>query len=122
MSAAFAMLASVSGCGYDGPIMSVEELAAALDDPHRRPTVIDVRPRSQFAKGHIRGARNYPLAGLKGKVADISSIKGDVAVICNCGKNALAAAKQLRESGITVTLVEGGYKKWSAAGYPLAKN
>jgi rhodanese-related sulfurtransferase len=45
-----------------------------------------------------------------------------VAVICTCGRKALAAAKQLEAQGIEVIFVEGGYKKWEAAGYPLARS
>ena len=117
-----ALVAIAVGCGYDGPMMSVEELAAGLEDPQREIVVVDVRPESQFQKGHVPSARNLPLASLQNSTQELAAIKGEIAVICNCGRNALAAAKQLRESGITVIFVEGGYQKWSAAGYPLEKN
>ena len=116
-----ALVLSAGGCGYDGPMMTVQELEAALGDSSRAITVLDVRHPSQFKQGHIAGARNCPLAELKHRAKDISAITGEVAVICNCGRNALAAAKQLKQAGISVIFVEGGYKKWTAAGYPLAK-
>jgi len=117
-----AVITVAGGCGYDGPMMTVEELAAAIEDPEKEIAVFDVRPRSQYGKGHVRGARNLPLAELKNKTAELKAIDGEIAVICNCGRNALAAAKQLADSGVSVILVEGGYKKWSAAGFPLDKN
>jgi rhodanese-related sulfurtransferase len=118
--ALFSLVAAA--CGYDGPMLSVQELKSGLDDPSRKINVVDVRPPSQYAKGHVPGAINLPLEQLDEKAGTITALDGEVAVICNCGKGALAAAKKLRDSGISVTLVEGGYKKWTAAGYQLSKN
>lgn len=120
LAAALALLVAVVGCGYDGPMITVQELKSGLDDPAREITVIDVRSAAEFAKGHVPGAINYPLQSLQKESDTIAALDGEAAVICNCGKGALAAAKQLRTSGVTVILVEGGYREWKAAGYPLA--
>jgi rhodanese-related sulfurtransferase len=116
-----ALLISPAGCGYNGPKITVQELNRALDDSSRNITVIDVRPAIQFKKGHIAEAVNYPLEELEKYKEAIRAVKGDVAVICTCGKKALAAAKRLAKDGVSVILVEGGYKKWEGAGYPLDK-
>jgi rhodanese-related sulfurtransferase len=121
LTVAVAAVASAPGCGYDGPMLTVEELKARLDDPSRAITVIDVRPASDFSKGHVNGAINIPLTQLQRKTDAINALDGEIAVICNCGKGALAAAKQLQSNGIPAALVEGGYKKWKAAGYPLTR-
>jgi rhodanese-related sulfurtransferase len=114
---ALAVLAG-AGCGYDGPMLTVQELKAALDDPERAIVVIDVRPASQYAKGHVPGSRNRPLTEIERWSGGLSAVRDEVAVICNCGRSALAAAKQLKQQGTAVILVKGGYQEWIAAGYP----
>ena len=74
------------GCGYDGPKMTVQELKAAVDDSKREITVVDVRPQIQFDKGHVSGALNHPLEGFEKSFETIASTKGEVAIICTCGK------------------------------------
>ena len=115
------LLTIFTGCGFDGPVMSVTELKSVLADPNREVTVIDVRPTAQFKKGHVPGAKNYPLEEIDLTWNSISSIKGEIAIICTCGKRSLAAIKKLSVKGINTALVEGGMKKWEAAGYPIEK-
>ena len=119
---ALPLLATTAGCGYDGPMLTVHELKAGLDDTSRTIHVLDVRPPSQYAKGHVPGAINLPLEKLGEKTEDITALEGEIAVICNCGKGALAAAKQLQGRGIPAALVKGGYKEWTAARYPIKKH
>ncbi len=121
LTAVLVALFGVAGCGYDGPEITVQELNATLGDSERETTVIDVRPKNQFEKGHVPGARNYPLEVLPQESERIASLKGDVAIICTCGRRSLAAVKQLATKGIKSILVEGGMKKWEAAGYPVTK-
>ncbi|MCP4675102.1 MAG: rhodanese-like domain-containing protein [Deltaproteobacteria bacterium] len=118
----FMLLIMAGGCGYDGPSLAVKELKAALESPDKNLTVIDVRPKSQFDKGHVPGAKNLPLEEIEKKIEAIASMNGEVAIICTCGKRSLAAVKQLADKGITTTLVKGGMKKWKAEGYPKEKS
>ena len=111
-----------AGCGYDGPMLTIHELKAGLDDPSRKIHIVDVRPKSEFSKGHLDGAINIPLPELEHETGTFAALDGEIAVICNCGKGALAAARQLQERGIPAALVKGGYKEWTAAGYPVIKH
>lgn len=120
--AALGSVVTVVSCGYDGPMIIVQELKARLDDPKQKLTVVDVRPTADFAKGHVPEAINIPLPSLAGQTTAIAAMEGELAVICTCGRSALAAVKQLQSSGIPAILVEGGYKKWNAAGFPLARS
>ena len=115
------ILLTMGGCGYGGARLTVQELKDVVDSADREIVVIDVRPRSQFEKGHVPGAINFPLEEIEKKKESIVSMKGEVAIICTCGKRSLAAVKQLADSGITTTFVEGGMKKWEAAGYGKIK-
>jgi rhodanese-related sulfurtransferase len=119
-SALAVVLATIAGaCGYDGPRMTVAQLEERLGSPSPGITVVDVRPRAAFLEGHVPGALSCPLEQLAACRSEIAQLGGEVAVICNCGKGALSAAKQLAEHGQTAILVEGGYQAWRAAGYPL---
>ncbi len=115
------ILLSMGGCGYAGPRFTVMELKDALDNADREIVVIDVRQGSQFEKGHVPGAINLPLEEIEKKTEAIASMKGEVVIICTCGKRSLVAVKQLADKGITTILVEGGMKKWEIAGYPEEK-
>jgi phage shock protein E len=117
-----AALALALGCGYDGPRVTVQELKGRLDRPDPRITIVDVRPRALYTKGHVAGAVNCPLEQLAACRPEIAALDGDVAVICNCGRGALAAIKQLAAHGVSAILVEGGYKQWRAAGFALVKD
>ncbi|MFO8072733.1 MAG: rhodanese-like domain-containing protein [Polyangia bacterium] len=109
-----------AGCGYDGPQMTVEQLEAALNDPSREITVIDVRSMELFRKGHVPGSINVPRGRIKVAEPELRDLEGEVAVICTCGRNSLAVCKQLAEDGLkNVILVTGGIQKWREAGYPL---
>ena len=121
MVCAWLAVALACACGYDGPRIDVEQLKQRLERPAPGITGVDVRPRTEFRKGHVSGALSCPLEQLAACRADLARLEGDVAVICNCGRGALAAVKQLAEHGQTAILVEGGYQQWRAAGYPLVK-
>lgn len=108
-------------CGYDGPMMSVDELKVAVEDPKQGVTVIDVRPAVQFGKGHVPGALNSPDGDLEQMSRWTDSAKGSVAIICTCGRRSLDAVKKLARQGRTTILVKGGMKQWEAEGYPLER-
>ncbi len=114
-----AVFLTVLGCGYSGPKFSVHELKAAMDDPSREVTVIDVRPAVLYRKGHVPGSKNCPLEKLDEKAADIAALGGEVALICTCGRNALNGVKRLNDRGIKTIFVVGGCKEWKKAGFPV---
>jgi rhodanese-related sulfurtransferase/DNA-binding transcriptional ArsR family regulator len=84
-------------------------------------TVVDVRPRDEFALGHLRGAVNIPLRELKARLAEIDSSQEIVAYCrshyCVLSYEAVAA---LRMRGFKVRRLEDGFPEWRAAGLPVA--
>jgi rhodanese-related sulfurtransferase len=111
---------AVTGCGYDGPRMTVEELKAVLDSG-RELTVIDLRPAEAYRQGHLPGSINISRGALKEHVDEIARLGERAVLICHCGRNALASCKELRRSGIAATMVVGGVEEWQKAGYPLER-
>lgn len=86
-------------------------------------TVVDVRTPEEFAKGHLRDAKNIPLADLSTRIGELEKSKArTVVVICQAGNRADKAVRQLAAAGFTDVLsLEGGIAAWQSAGLPLAK-
>jgi hydroxyacylglutathione hydrolase len=79
-------------------------------------TVLDVRNRSEWAEGHIPGARLLPLPELAARIGELRGL-GPIAVHCQGGSRSAVAASMLRASGIAdVSNVDGGYTAWVRAG------
>jgi rhodanese-related sulfurtransferase len=112
---------AASACGYDGPRLTVEELSSRIEADPAGVTVLDVRPRSLFDRGHVAGAINIPLEELDARFSEIASIGGTLAVMCTCGRLSLDAVKRLRARGLDPVLVEGGMRDWERAGYPSGR-
>lgn len=83
--------------------------------------LVDVRPPSEFAAGHVDGAVNIPVADLASRLRDLPP---DTEVVAYCRGPycvmASTAVAQLREAGITAVRLEGGLPEWRAAGRPVA--
>ncbi|MFN2538415.1 MAG: rhodanese-like domain-containing protein [Mycobacteriales bacterium] len=90
------------------PLRSLKLVDAALADPRR---VVDIRQQSEFAAGHIPGARNVELAAVTSV-----ELTGPVQTICGHGERAATAASLLAASGHDdVSVIIGGPGDWSAA-------
>jgi len=83
-------------------------------------TVLDVRPRDEFALGHLPGAVNIPLRELEARLAELDGAQEIVAYCrgpyCVLSYEAVAA---LRARGFNVRRLEDGLPEWRAAGLPI---
>jgi rhodanese-related sulfurtransferase len=86
-------------------------------------TVIDVRTPEEFAAGHLRDAKNIPLADLGTRIGELEKSKGrSVVVVCQTGARADKAVRQLAAAGFDdVVSLDGGLTAWQAAGLPVTK-
>jgi rhodanese-related sulfurtransferase len=86
-------------------------------------TVLDVRPADEFAAGHVRDAKNIPLADLANRIGELDkSKKRTVVVVCQGGPRSDKAARQLAAAGFEdVWSLDGGLTAWQAAGLPVIK-
>lgn len=83
--------------------------------------LVDVRPPSEFAAGHVDGAVSIPVADLATRMIELSS-DANVVAYCRgpyCVMAATAVAR-LRESGYQAVRLEGGYPQWRDAGRAVA--
>jgi rhodanese-related sulfurtransferase len=86
--------------------------------------VVDIRAANEFAKGHIAGAENLPLAQITaGKMGSLEKKKDTpIVVICNAGISAKTAASSLMKSGFSnVAVLQGGMNSWLGASLPVVK-
>ena len=83
--------------------------------------IVDVRPSTEFAAGHLPNARNIAADELAKRAADLPKGK-PVIVVCGTGSRAGRAASALRGAGRQdVFCLEGGVAAWQQAGLPLVK-
>ncbi len=85
--------------------------------------VLDVRDPAEFAKGHLRDAKNIPLADLQARIGELDKAKGkSVVVVCQTGARADKAIKVLQGAGFDdVVGLDGGLAAWQAASLPTVK-
>lgn len=83
-------------------------------------TVLDVRPREEYAAGHLPGAINVPMGTLEGYLTRLPK-KREIVAYCR-GPYCLMsfeAVALLRERGWKARRLEEGFPEWKAAGLPV---
>jgi rhodanese-related sulfurtransferase len=85
--------------------------------------VVDLRPAADYAKGHILGARNIPLAELARRANELDKHKAKPLIVhCGDGNRAGGGVALLRKGGFAnVVNLTGGYAAWQQAGLPVEK-
>ena len=98
--------------------VSVEEAGSVLKDG--RAYFLDVRRASEFAGGHIPGARNTSHTRLAGAM---DGLPRDRRIVVNCksGGRSSRAVALLRRAGYDAVNLAGGFNAWSAAGAPVER-
>ncbi len=99
--------------------ISPAELFQLLEQ--RRVTPIDTREAEVYARAHIEGAINFPLAGIQDHLADLHMLPAPGVLYCRTGKESQEKAAQLAQEGTPVAFLEGGVLGWEADGYKLSR-
>jgi rhodanese-related sulfurtransferase len=83
--------------------------------------VLDVRPTSEYAAGHIAGARSTPISVLR---RHLKALPGDAEVVAYCRGPycvyADEAVRELNRKGFRARRLIDGYPEWKRAGLPIA--
>ena len=89
----------------------------------RNAAVIDVRPATEFAQGHLPGARNVTAAELQAKIGQIAKNKNNpVLLVCQTGLQSQKASRTFTDAGYAeVHVLQGGVDAWQKAGMPVVK-
>lgn len=83
-------------------------------------TVVDVRPKEEYAAGHLPGAINIPLADME---KNLGKLPRDREIIAYCRGPfcvlSFEAVAQLRNKGLKARRLETGFPEWKIAGLPV---
>jgi rhodanese-related sulfurtransferase len=115
------LLAPLVGKGMGGPWVSTLEATQLMN--RQDALVVDLRAADEYARGHILGARNVPLADLARRASELEKFKSKPVIVhCASGNTAGGAVALLRKSGFANVLnLSGGYAAWQQAGLPVEK-
>jgi len=86
--------------------------------------VLDVREETEFATGHITGAKHIPLAQLSERLNELSKHKNKPIIVnCQHGMRSAKACGILRKAEFTeVYNLQGGIAAWENAKLPVLKS
>ena len=105
---------------------TIHPLGLATIMATRQPfALIDVRPRDQFERSHIGGARSIPLNSLcPEKIRrEHATDLGPLFLVCRRGIRASLAAGMLRSTGrLRPIIVTGGMELWEAQGLATVRS
>jgi rhodanese-related sulfurtransferase len=85
---------------------------------------LDVRTPSEFAEGHVEGARliDFQSGNFENEIAALDK-NATYAVYCRSGNRSGQAVKVMQDAGFTnVFNMNGGVIDWANAGLPLVNN
>jgi len=119
----FGLLWPMLNRGTSGvPNLSATEAVLLLN--RDKPLVLDVRDATEFAAGHIQGAKNIPVAELANRLKEIEKFKDKpVLVHCQKGMRAKSACNILKAQQFSkLSNLQGGLDTWIEAKLPVVKN
>jgi thioredoxin 1/putative thioredoxin len=86
-----------------------------------RVIAVDTRDASSYARAHIPGAVNIPLADIETKIDSVAST-GKVPVLYDrAGTETKEIAEKLADQGYPIAFLEGGFLSWEVAGQPIER-
>ena len=75
--------------------------------------ILDVRELSEYATGHIKGAKLLPLGDIETKAAtELPDLNAEIFVYCRSGRRSKLAAEKLSALGYTQVTDFGGINSW----------
>lgn len=122
VGSAIALLWPLLNRGASG-VVNVSATEAVMLMSRSKPLILDVRDATEFATGHIQGAKNIPMAELAGRIKEIEKFKDKpVLVHCQRGMSAKGACRILRAQQFSqLNNLQGGLDTWVEAKLPLIK-
>ena len=85
--------------------------------------LVDVREESEWARGRLPGALHLGKGIIERDIVDTVPDKGETLVLyCGGGYRSVLAADNLQKMGYTnVISMDGGWRGWTEAGYPVER-
>lgn len=103
-----------------GKSLSTRELTALVN--REEGVVIDVRPKKDFAGGHIVDALNIPHDKVATRLSELEKHKAKTLIVVDAmGQHAGSVCSELGKAGFTVAKLSGGISSWRGENLPLVK-
>ena len=105
--------------GASGGALSATDAVQLIN--REKAVLIDVSEADEFAKWHVRGARNVPLSQLETKLPTTVKNKGlPLILVCPTGARARRAVLTAKKLGYEqAQALGGGTKAWKEANLPI---
>lgn len=102
--------------------ITAEELTERIQRS-QAPLILDIRTKSEYARGHIPGSLNIPLDQLSNWMSETDIAKTEEIVVhCYSGHRSKIAEKALRKAGyLNVRDLDGHMSHWKSGNYPIEK-
>ncbi|WP_297982301.1 rhodanese-like domain-containing protein [uncultured Chryseobacterium sp.] len=71
--------------------------------------ILDVRSKSEFSGGHIKGAMNIPVSDLQNNLSKLKDKKKPIITCCASGMRSASAKSILQNAGYTEVYNGGGW-------------
>ena len=102
---------------------TVDEVKRRMDRGDKAFVLVDVREESEWGAGHIPGATHLGKGVIERDVEQKIPDPGqEIVLYCGGGFRSALAAEALEKMGYTnVISMDGGWRGWTEAGYPVEK-
>jgi rhodanese-related sulfurtransferase len=103
--------------------MSVHDVKKRLDAGEKF-ILVDTREESEWDRGHLPGAIHLGKGVIERDIEHaIPDPSAPLVLYCGGGFRSALAAENLQKMGYTnVISMDGGWRDWTAAGYPVSKD
>ena len=102
---------------------TVDEVKRRMDRGDKGFVLVDVREESEWNAGHIPGATHLGKGVIERDIEQkIPDTGREIVLYCGGGFRSALAAEALEKMGYTnVISMDGGWRGWKEAGYPVEK-
>jgi len=83
--------------------------------------LVDTREAPVFARTHLPGAVNIPLAEIPTRLAELHMLAGEPVLYCRGGDQSKELATRLAAEGTPIAFLDGGVLAWEAEGLPVER-
>jgi rhodanese-related sulfurtransferase len=106
--------------GKGGRSLSTRELTALVNADQG--VVIDIRPKKDYASGHIVGALNIPQDKVAERMTELDKHKAKTLIVVDSmGQHSGTTCAALIKAGFNAAKLSGGVSTWRADNLPLVK-
>jgi len=102
---------------------NVDEVKNKLDDGEKF-VLVDVREESEWSRGHLPGAIHLS-KGIIERDIETTIPDSDATIVLYCGggfRSALVADNLQQMGYANVLSMDGGWREWNEAGYPVVRD